>query len=91
MLLSKICSLSMLICAGVKAISGCQELASLKVGISLHINDEGLIHVGNCCSKLQELDLYRFVILLHFLYLLIIIHQDVRTSLLIQIKIVMHK
>lgn len=49
-------------CAGLKSISRCFKLTSLKLGICLNITDEGLGHVGMCCSKLIELDLYRFVI-----------------------------
>ncbi|GAV76944.1 LRR_6 domain-containing protein [Cephalotus follicularis] len=44
---------------GLKSISRCHKLASLKLGICLNITDEGLAHVGRCCSKLTELDLYR--------------------------------
>ncbi|EXB78511.1 hypothetical protein L484_011134 [Morus notabilis] len=44
---------------GLKAISRCSKLRSLKLGICLNITDDGLVHVGNGCSKLKELDLYR--------------------------------
>ncbi|XP_030506291.1 F-box/LRR-repeat protein 3 isoform X2 [Cannabis sativa] len=44
---------------GLKAISRCSRLQSLKLGICLNMTDEGLIHVGRGCSKLKELDLYR--------------------------------
>ncbi|CAI9758864.1 unnamed protein product [Fraxinus pennsylvanica] len=44
---------------GLKSISRCSQLASLKLGICPNITDKGLIHIGNCCSKLIELDLYR--------------------------------
>lgn len=46
---------------GLKSISRCFKLTSLKLGICLNITDEGLGHVGMCCSKLIELDLYRCV------------------------------
>ncbi|KAK7260038.1 hypothetical protein RIF29_25758 [Crotalaria pallida] len=44
---------------GLKSISRCSRLSSLKVGICLNITDRGLAYVGMCCSKLKELDLYR--------------------------------
>ncbi|XP_010264511.1 PREDICTED: F-box/LRR-repeat protein 3-like isoform X2 [Nelumbo nucifera] len=44
---------------GLKSISRCSELSSLKIGICLNITDEGLTHVGMSCPKLIELDLYR--------------------------------
>ncbi|XP_019706567.1 F-box/LRR-repeat protein 3 [Elaeis guineensis] len=44
---------------GLKAVSGCFKLSSLKIGLCMNINDEGLVHVGKCCPKLQVLDLYR--------------------------------
>lgn len=44
---------------GLKSISRCSKLSSLKLGICLNITDEGLAHIGMCCSKLVELDLYR--------------------------------
>lgn len=44
---------------GLKSISSCSKLSSLKLGICLNITDEGVAHVGMCCSKLVELDLYR--------------------------------
>lgn len=53
--------------AGLKSISGCHKLSSLKAGICLKISDEGLVHIGNSCPELQELDLYRFVAFWHAL------------------------
>ncbi|XP_010558390.1 PREDICTED: F-box/LRR-repeat protein 3-like isoform X2 [Tarenaya hassleriana] len=44
---------------GLKSISGCLSLSSLKVGICLNITDKGLSYVGTACSDLRELDLYR--------------------------------
>ncbi|GAB4833255.1 F-box/LRR-repeat protein 3 [Ancistrocladus abbreviatus] len=44
---------------GLKSISRCSKLRSLKLGICLNITDEGLTYVGMKCSKLVELDLYR--------------------------------
>ncbi|CAL0306264.1 unnamed protein product [Lupinus luteus] len=44
---------------GLKSISRCSRLSSLKVGICLNITDRGLAYIGKCCSKLKELDLYR--------------------------------
>ncbi|KAG5552865.1 hypothetical protein RHGRI_010839 [Rhododendron griersonianum] len=44
---------------GLKSISRCSKLSSLKLGICLNITDKGLAHIGMCCSKLMELDLYR--------------------------------
>lgn len=44
---------------GLKYISRCSRLFSLKLGICLNISDDGLIHVGMHCSRLKELDLYR--------------------------------
>ncbi|KAJ6871496.1 F-box/LRR-repeat protein 3-like [Populus alba x Populus x berolinensis] len=44
---------------GLKSISRCSKLSSLKLGICLNISDKGLSHVGMKCSKLTELDLYR--------------------------------
>lgn len=49
------------ICAGLKSISRCSKLSSLKLGICSNITDEGLKLVGSTCSMLKELDLYRFV------------------------------
>lgn len=46
--------------AGLKSISRCSRLSTLKLGICLNITDEGLIHIGMFCSKLREIDLYRF-------------------------------
>jgi F-box/leucine-rich repeat protein 2/20 len=47
---------------GLESISRCSRLSSLKLGICLNITDRGVAYVGMCCSKLKELDLYRFVI-----------------------------
>ncbi|KAE9603152.1 putative leucine-rich repeat domain, L domain-containing protein [Lupinus albus] len=44
---------------GLRSISRCSRLSSLKVGICLNITDRGLAYIGKCCSKLKELDLYR--------------------------------
>ncbi|XP_059428263.1 F-box/LRR-repeat protein 3 isoform X1 [Corylus avellana] len=44
---------------GLKSISTCCKLSSLKLGLCLNITDEGLAHVGMCCVGLKELDLYR--------------------------------
>ncbi|KAG5224952.1 F-box/LRR-repeat protein [Salix suchowensis] len=44
---------------GLKSISRCSKLSSLKLGICLNITDDGLKHIGSSCSKLKELDLYR--------------------------------
>ncbi|KAL8146652.1 hypothetical protein AgCh_004399 [Apium graveolens] len=44
---------------GLKSISRCSKLSSLKLGICLNITDYGLTHIGMSCSKLTELDLYR--------------------------------
>ncbi|ESQ40042.1 hypothetical protein EUTSA_v10012898mg [Eutrema salsugineum] len=46
---------------GLKSISSCQSLSSLKLGICLNITDKGLSYIGNGCSNLRELDLYRSV------------------------------
>ncbi|KAL6987915.1 hypothetical protein U1Q18_013661 [Sarracenia purpurea var. burkii] len=46
---------------GLKSISRCSKLSSLKLGICLNITDEGLSHIGMRCSRLVELDLYRSV------------------------------
>uniref|UniRef100_A0A0D6R0Q3 Uncharacterized protein n=1 Tax=Araucaria cunninghamii TaxID=56994 RepID=A0A0D6R0Q3_ARACU len=45
--------------SGLKSISRCSELTTLKLGICQNISDEGLKYIGACCSNLQELDLYR--------------------------------
>lgn len=50
-----------LIYAGLRSLSRCSKLSILKLGICLNLNDEGLGHIGMCCSKLLELDLYRFM------------------------------
>lgn len=47
--------------AGLKALSKCSKLTILKLGLCLNLNDEGLRHIGTCCLKLMELDLYRFM------------------------------
>ncbi|XVF55013.1 hypothetical protein PTKIN_Ptkin06aG0002200 [Pterospermum kingtungense] len=44
---------------GLKYISRCSKLSTLKLGICLNITDVGLIHISRGCSKLVELDLYR--------------------------------
>ncbi|KAK6927159.1 Leucine-rich repeat [Dillenia turbinata] len=44
---------------GLKSISSCSKLCSLKVGICLNVTDQGLISIGMSCSELAELDLYR--------------------------------
>ncbi|KAF5446625.1 hypothetical protein F2P56_032235 [Juglans regia] len=44
---------------GLKSISRCSKLLTLKLGICLNITDDGLTHVANGCPKLKELDLYR--------------------------------
>lgn len=44
---------------GLKSISRCSKLSSLKLGICMNITDNGLKHIGSRCSKLKELDLYR--------------------------------
>lgn len=54
-------NLMLFLCAGLKSISRCSELSSLKLGICLNITDNGVFRVGMCCSKLTEVDLYRFV------------------------------
>ena len=45
--------------AGLKALSGCSKLSSLKIGICMRISDEGLIHIGKYCPELRDIDLYR--------------------------------
>ncbi|KAL8517148.1 hypothetical protein ACS0TY_015385 [Phlomoides rotata] len=44
---------------GLKSISRCSQLSSLKLGICLNITDKGLTQIGIFCSKLREIDLYR--------------------------------
>lgn len=44
---------------GLKSISTCSKLLTLKLAICLNITDDGLTHVANGCSMLKELDLYR--------------------------------
>lgn len=46
---------------GLKSISTCLSLSSLKLGICLNITDRGLSYIGMGCSNLRELDLYRSV------------------------------
>ncbi|KAJ0235016.1 F-box/LRR-repeat protein 3 [Hirschfeldia incana] len=46
---------------GLKSISSCLSLSSLKLGICLNITDRGLSYIGRGCSNLRELDLYRSV------------------------------
>ncbi|CAN7113369.1 unnamed protein product [Brassica rapa subsp. narinosa] len=46
---------------GLKSISSCRSLSSLKLGICLNITDRGLSYIGMGCSNLRELDLYRSV------------------------------
>jgi F-box/leucine-rich repeat protein 2/20 len=48
--------------AGLKSISKCSKLSSLKIGICLNISDKGLSHIGMKCSKLADLDLYRYLV-----------------------------
>lgn len=49
-------------CVGLKSISGCTKLSSLKLGICLRITDNGLKHIARCCSELKNLDLYRYLV-----------------------------
>lgn len=51
----------LLLYAGLESISRCTKLFSLKLGICLNITDDGLRYIGSSCSKLKDLDLYRFV------------------------------
>ncbi|XP_057808232.1 F-box/LRR-repeat protein 3-like [Salvia miltiorrhiza] len=44
---------------GLKSISSCSQLSSIKLGICLNITDEGPTQIGLSCSKLKEIDLYR--------------------------------
>lgn len=44
---------------GLKSISRCSNLSSLKLGLCLNLTNAGLIHIGIHCSKLKEIDLYR--------------------------------
>lgn len=46
---------------GMKSISRCTKLSSLKLGICVKVTDYGLSHVGMHCKKLKELDLYRCI------------------------------
>ena len=76
LLLSNDIKLTMnIFCAGLKALAGCSNLSSLKIGICLRISDEGLTYIGKSCPKLRDIDLYRslldvpcgFLSLVHFL------------------------
>lgn len=51
--------------AGLSFIARLSKLTSLKLALCLNITDKGVSHVGFGCSKLNELDLYRFF-LYHF-------------------------
>ncbi|KAH9305577.1 hypothetical protein KI387_009981, partial [Taxus chinensis] len=44
---------------GLKFMSRCSKLTTLKLGICQNISDEGLKYIGAHCSNLRELDLYR--------------------------------
>lgn len=44
---------------GLKSISGCPKISSLKLGLCPNINDHGLAYVARGCARLRELDLYR--------------------------------
>ncbi|XP_057792263.1 F-box/LRR-repeat protein 3 [Salvia miltiorrhiza] len=44
---------------GLKYLSRCSELVSLKLGLCSNISDKGLSYMASNCSKIQELDLYR--------------------------------
>nr|ADE76629.1 unknown [Picea sitchensis] len=46
---------------GLKSLSKCSELVTLKLGFCPNISNEGIAHIGARCSYLQELDLYRSV------------------------------
>jgi hypothetical protein len=60
--------------AGLKSISKCSKLSSLKIGICLNISDKGLSHIGMKCSKLADLDLYRYLVaILEFFSLILIL------------------
>ncbi|GFS38551.1 RNI-like superfamily protein [Actinidia rufa] len=53
------CLLMLFVFTGLKSMSRCSKLSRLKLGICLNITDEGLTHIGMCCTNLTELDLYR--------------------------------
>ncbi|PIN21559.1 hypothetical protein CDL12_05741 [Handroanthus impetiginosus] len=44
---------------GLKYLSKCSELASLKLGLCTNISDNGLYYVASNCLKIRDLDLYR--------------------------------
>ncbi|KAL1546207.1 F-box/LRR-repeat protein 3-like [Salvia divinorum] len=44
---------------GLKYLSRCSELVSLKLGLCVNISDKGLSYMASNCSKIRELDLYR--------------------------------
>lgn len=46
---------------GLKSISRCTGLTTLKLGLCENISNEGLTHIAAHCSNLQEIDLYRSV------------------------------
>lgn len=47
--------------SGLKSISRCTGLTTLKLGLCENISNEGLTHIAAHCSNLQEIDLYRSV------------------------------
>uniref|UniRef100_A0A2N9J5G7 F-box/LRR-repeat protein 15-like leucin rich repeat domain-containing protein n=1 Tax=Fagus sylvatica TaxID=28930 RepID=A0A2N9J5G7_FAGSY len=44
---------------GLKYLSRCSELLSLKLGLCSNISDKGLAYIARNCTKISELDLYR--------------------------------
>lgn len=46
--------------AGLKYLSRCSRLVSLKLGLCTNISDKGLSYVASNCLKIRELDLYRY-------------------------------
>lgn len=50
----------MLNLVGLKYLSRCSELVSLKLGLCVNISDKGLSYMASNCSKIRELDLYRY-------------------------------
>jgi F-box/leucine-rich repeat protein 2/20 len=48
---------------GLEYISKCSNLQRLKLGLCTNISDKGIFHIGSKCSKLLELDLYRYTFL----------------------------
>ncbi|KAL8545519.1 hypothetical protein ACS0TY_005609 [Phlomoides rotata] len=44
---------------GLKYLSKCSELLSLKLGLCANISDKGLYYIASNCLKIRELDLYR--------------------------------